>query len=110
MTFAEVPRSEAAAGAPMSAIRSVARGSCLISLVALAAGCVVAPDHDRAPREGYYSAPQEGYYNTPREGYYDREHHRYYHDRAWHECDEHDEDCRDRPHHECHDRDDEDCD
>ena len=28
-----------------------------------------------------------------REGYYDRAHHRYWHDRAWHECVEHDEHC-----------------
>lgn len=91
----------------MSAIRFVCRGSCLISLVALLAGCVIAPDHDRAP--GYYNAPREGYYNSPREGYYDREHHRYYRDHAWHECHEHDEDCRDHASRECRDHD-EDCD
>lgn len=69
----------------MSALRFVARGSCLISLIALLAGCVIAPDHDRGMHEGYY--------NAPREGYYDREHHRYYHDHRWHECHEHDEEC-----------------
>jgi hypothetical protein len=31
---------------------------------------------------------------APNEGYYDRDHHRYYHERAWHECVEHDEHCR----------------
>jgi uncharacterized membrane protein len=31
---------------------------------------------------------------APSEGYYDRDHHRYYHERAWHECVEHDEHCR----------------
>ena len=72
----------------MSAIRFIARGSCLISLVALLAGCVIAPDHD------HDRGRREGYYNAPREGYYDRDHHRYYHDHAWHECHEHDEDCR----------------
>jgi hypothetical protein len=50
----------------MSVIRFIARGGCLISLVAILAGCVVVPG--------------------PREGYYDRPHHRYYHDRSWHEC------------------------
>lgn len=62
----------------MSVIRLIARGSCLISLVAILAGCVVVPDH-------------------PREGYYDRPHHRYYHHRSWHDCrdrDEDDEYCR----------------
>jgi len=59
----------------MSAIRFVARGSCLISLVVLLAGCVI------APRGGYH------------EGYYDRQHHRYYHDHDWHQCRD-----RDDPH------------
>lgn len=59
----------------MSVIRSIARGSCLISLVAFLAGCVIAPAHG------------------PREGYYDRPHHRYYHDRSWHDCHEHDQYC-----------------
>jgi hypothetical protein len=60
----------------MSAIRFVARGSCLISLIALLAGCVIAPDH-----------------GGPRDGYYDRSHHRYYHDHGWHDCHGHDDYC-----------------
>ncbi len=61
----------------MSAIRLIARGSCLISLAVLLAGCVIAP----------------------RDGYYDRDHHRYYQDHRWHPCrgrDDRDE--RDDPH------------
>jgi hypothetical protein len=49
----------------MSPIGHLARGSCLIGLTALLAGCVLAP---------------------PPEGYYDRGHDRYYHDHAWHDC------------------------
>jgi hypothetical protein len=52
----------------MSVIGYIVRGSCLISLIAVLAGCVIAPG--------------------PREGYYDQPHHRYYHDRAWHDCDD----------------------
>jgi hypothetical protein len=63
----------------MSAIRFVARGSCLIGLTVLLAGCII------APRGGYH----DGY----SEGYYDRAHHRYYHDHEWHQC--HDRDDRD---------------
>jgi hypothetical protein len=48
----------------MSAIGHFARASCLVSLMALLAGCIVAPP----------------------DGYYDRGHDRYYHDRAWHDC------------------------
>lgn len=59
----------------MSAIRFIARGSCLISLLAFLAGCVIAPA-------------------GPHEGYYDRGHHRYYHDHTWHDCHEHDSYCR----------------
>ena len=58
----------------MSAIRFIARGSCLITLVTLLAGCVIAPA-------------------GPREGYYDRAHHRYWHDHGWHDCHEHDAYC-----------------
>jgi hypothetical protein len=58
----------------MSALRYIARGSSLVCLIALLAGCVIAP--------------------APREGYYDRPHHRYYHDHDWHECHEHDRYCR----------------
>jgi hypothetical protein len=61
----------------MSVIQYIARGSCLISLAVLLAGCVLAP----------------------REGYYDRHHHRYYHDHSWHQCrdrdDRDDSHCRD---------------
>ena len=64
----------------MSVIRLIARGSCLISLVAFLAGCVIAPGH--GPRDG------------DRDGYYDRGHHRYYHDHSWHDCHEHDQYCR----------------
>jgi len=63
----------------MSAIRYIARGSCLISLIALLAGCVIAPRGDDGYREGYYDAP----------------HHRYWHDHEWHDCDrDHDRDDR----------------
>jgi hypothetical protein len=65
----------------MSAIRYIARGSCLVSLIVLLAGCII------APRDGGY---REGY----RDGYYDAPHHRYWHDHRWHDCD------RDDPH--CH--------
>jgi hypothetical protein len=54
-------------------VKHVARGSILLALISLAAGCVVA---------------------GPREGYYDRDHHRYYHERTWHECGERDPFCR----------------
>lgn len=59
----------------MSAIRFIARGSCLLSLIALLAGCVIAPDQG------------------PRDGYYDHPHHRYYHDHRWHDCRDHDDHC-----------------
>jgi hypothetical protein len=61
----------------MSAIRFIARTSCLISAAALLAGCVIAP----------------------RDGYYDRDHHRYYQDHRWHDCrDRDDRGDRDDPH------------
>ena len=60
----------------MSIIKSIARGSCLISVIVLLAGCVI------VPRGGYH------------EGYYDRPHHRYWHDERWHDCDEDDHYCR----------------
>lgn len=59
----------------MSAIRFIARASCLLSLISFMAGCVIAPA-------------------GPHEGYYDRDHHRYYHDHGWHDCHEHDSYCR----------------
>ena len=69
----------------MSAIRFIARSSCLISLIILLTGCVVVPrgghDHDEAYRQGYH------------EGYYDRGHHRYWHDNGWHDCDEDEDYC-----------------
>ena len=46
--------------------RRFATGSFLLSLIAIAAGCVVA---------------------GPREGYWDHEHNRYWHEHAWHDCD-----------------------
>lgn len=54
---------------------TLAKGSFLLGLIVLASACVV------TPRE-------------PHEGYYDSDHHRYYHERAWHECGEHDNYCR----------------
>jgi hypothetical protein len=51
---------------------TLAKSSFLLGLIALASACVV----------------------TPHEGYYDSDHHRYYHERAWHECGEHDNYCR----------------
>jgi hypothetical protein len=71
----------------MSVIRFISRGSCLLSLIALLSGCIIAPDHD------YDHGSREGYSNAPHEGYYDREHHRYYHDHSWHDCHEHDRYC-----------------
>jgi hypothetical protein len=59
----------------MSAIRLIARASCLLSLIAVLAGCII--------------APPGGY----RDGYYDRPHHRYWHDHSWHDCHEHDAYC-----------------
>ena len=66
----------------MSVINSIARGSCLIGLIVLLAGCVV------VPRGGY----QEGYHEGYREGYYDRPNHRYWHDDRWHDCREDEDD------------------
>jgi hypothetical protein len=51
----------------MSAIRYIARVSCVISLFAMLAGCIVAPG-------GY------------REGYYDHSHHRWWHNHGWVDC------------------------
>lgn len=65
----------------MSAIRYIAR-SCLITLIALLAGCVIAPAH------GDY---HRGYYH---EGYYDHSHHRWWHNNGWHDCDHDDPHCR----------------
>lgn len=48
----------------MSGKRRIGFGACLVAMVLLVSGCVIAP----------------------REGYYDRTHHRYYHDRSWHDC------------------------
>jgi hypothetical protein len=59
----------------MSATRNIARLSCLMSLIALLASCVL--------------VPPGGY----REGYYDAPHHRYWHDHGWHQCQEHDPHC-----------------
>lgn len=53
-------------------VKRIATSTFLLGLVALAAGCVVAP----------------------REGYYDGDHHRYYHEKSWHECVDRDEHCR----------------
>lgn len=58
----------------MSAIRCIARGSCLFSLIALLGGCVIAPHGGAGYRHGY------------RDGYYDAPHHRYWHDNGWHDC------------------------
>jgi hypothetical protein len=65
----------------MTTTRSVVKGalikgSFLVSLLALASGCVV------APREGYH------------EGYWDHEHNRWYHEHGWVDCGEHDVHCR----------------
>jgi hypothetical protein len=51
----------------MSAIRHIVRGSCLVGLVAVLAGCVIAPPGD----------------------YSDRPHDRYHNDRSWHDCRDH---------------------
>ncbi|HWF98843.1 MAG TPA: hypothetical protein VN691_06620 [Steroidobacteraceae bacterium] len=72
----------------MSATRSIARLSCLMSLSALLASCVWVPRDDG----GYHDRDHDRY---PSEGYYDRDHGRYYHDRSWHRCRD-----RDDPH--CH--------
>lgn len=61
----------------MSGKRRFGFGACLLGLIMLTAGCVIAP-HD-----GY------------RDGYYDRDHHRYWHDHGWHDCaDRGDQYCR----------------
>lgn len=61
----------------MSGKRRIGFGACLLGLIMLNAGCVIAPR------------------DTPREGYYDRDHHRYYHEHSWHDCGDHgDEYCR----------------
>jgi len=51
----------------MSGKRRIGFGACLLGLIMLTAGCVIAP----------------------RDGYYDRDHHRYYHEHAWHDCGDH---------------------
>lgn len=61
----------------MSALRYIARGSCLIALIALLAGCIIAPP----PGGGYH------------EGYYDRDHHRWWHNHGWQDCGDHDSHC-----------------
>lgn len=66
----------------MSAIRYLARGSCLIGLIFMLGGCIIAPP----PGGGYH----EGYH----EGYYDRDHHRWWHNHGWHDCDRDDRHCR----------------
>lgn len=66
----------------MSAIRYIVRGSCLIALVALLGGCVIAPAHDGYRDGGYH------------EGYYDHSHHRWWHNNGWHDCDRDDPHCR----------------
>lgn len=54
------------------------------ALMVCLSGCVI---HDRETvHDGNYA---QGY----QEGYYDREHHRYWHEKAWHDCVEHDEHC-----------------
>ena len=60
----------------MSAIRYIARVSCVLSLFAMLAGCIVAPGPG-----GY------------REGYYDHAHHRWWHNHAWVDCGDHDPHC-----------------
>ncbi len=50
----------------------MAQGGFILGLILFASACVVAP----------------------REGQYDRDHHRYYHERGWHDCSEHSENCR----------------
>lgn len=61
----------------MSAIRYIARGSCLIGLIVMLAGCIVGP-----PPGGYH------------EGYYDRAHHRWWHNHGWQQCGYNDSHCR----------------
>ncbi|MGH8171423.1 MAG: hypothetical protein ACRETJ_12895 [Steroidobacteraceae bacterium] len=70
----------------MSSIRYLAHMSCLISLVCLLAGCVIAPAHDGDYRDGHRGDYREGYYDAP--------HHRYWHDHRWHQCDRDDARCR----------------
>jgi len=48
------------------------KGSFILGLMAIAAGCVV----------------------EPREGYWDRDHHRWYHEHGWVACGENDWHCR----------------
>jgi hypothetical protein len=63
----------------MSAIRVIARGSCILGLIALMAGCVIAP-----------GGPHRGGYH---EGYYDAPHHRWWHNNGWHDCSDRDSHC-----------------
>jgi len=56
------------------------------ALMVCLSGCVIhnsPPAHDSNYAQGY------------QEGYYDREHNRYWHEKAWHDCVEHDEHCAD---------------
>jgi hypothetical protein len=61
------------AGAIMTIIQSIIKGSFLMGLIAFASACVVA---------------------EPREGFYDHDHHRYYSGHGWHDCAGHDDVCR----------------
>ena len=61
------------AGAIMTIIQSIIKGSFLMGLIAFASACVVA---------------------EPREGFYDHDHHRYYSGHGWHDCAGHDAACR----------------
>lgn len=61
----------------MATIKRIVRGGCLLGLMALLAGCIIAP-RDRGYHEGYYDAP----------------HHRYWHNNGWHDCGDRDPHCR----------------
>jgi hypothetical protein len=70
-------------------MKGLSRFSALGALVSAAlivclSGCVI---HDHEP--AHDSSYSQGY----QEGYYDREHNRYWHEKAWHDCMEHDEHC-----------------
>jgi len=60
----------------MTTTKRIVRGSFLLGLMAILAGCVI------APRGGGYH-----------EGYYDAPHHRYWHDNGWHDCGDRDPHC-----------------
>lgn len=66
-----------------------------VALMVCLSGCVI---HDRETVRTVHDGStvhDSNYAQGYQEGYYDREHNRYWHEKAWHDCIEHDEHCAD---------------